>query len=57
VVITWEFSVFADYNHRARWTQGQVYTWLRARKQTGRGEATSGLGFDLLVEKDGSQVS
>ena len=36
----------------ARWTQGQVYTWLRARKQTGRGEATSGLSFDRLVDKN-----
>lgn len=44
----------SQYFSRARWTQGQVYTWLRARKQTGRGEATSGLGFDRLVDKDGN---
>ncbi len=24
--------------------------WLRVRRQTGRGEGTSGLGFDLLVD-------
>jgi hypothetical protein len=31
--------------------QGQVYTWLRAQKQTGRGEAASGLAFDRLVDQ------
>jgi hypothetical protein len=35
--------------------QGQVYTWLRVQKQTGRGEASSGLAFDRLVDKDGSE--
>ena len=35
---------------RTRWTGGEVYTWLRVRKQTGRGEASSGLGFDLLAD-------
>lgn len=44
----------SQYYSRARWTQGQIYTWLRARKQTGRGEATSGLAFDRLVDKDGN---
>lgn len=44
----------SQYHSRARWTQGQVYTWLRARKQTGRGEAASGLAFDRLVDKDGN---
>ncbi len=44
----------SQYYSRARWTQGEVYTWLRARKQTGRGEATSGLAFDRLVDKDGN---
>jgi hypothetical protein len=41
-----------QYYARSRWTQGQVYTWLRARKQTGRGEASSGLAFDRLVDKN-----
>jgi hypothetical protein len=41
-----------EYYSRSRWTQGQVYTWLRVQKQTGRGEASSGLGFDRLVNKD-----
>ncbi len=30
-------------------TDGRIYTWLRVRKQTGRGEASSGLGFDRIV--------
>jgi len=41
-----------QYYARARWTQGQVYTWLRAQKQTGRGEAASGLAFDRLVDQN-----
>jgi hypothetical protein len=35
---------------RTRWTDGKVYTWLRVRRQTGRGEGSSGLGFDELVD-------
>jgi hypothetical protein len=34
---------------RTRWTDGRVYTWLRVRKQTGRGEGSSGLAFDELA--------
>jgi hypothetical protein len=34
---------------RTRWTDGRIYTWLRVRKQTGRGEGSSGLGFDELI--------
>ncbi|RKS28635.1 hypothetical protein BJ917_1531 [Pseudomonas sp. WPR_5_2] len=34
---------------RTRWTGGQVYTWLRVRRGTGRGEGSSGLGFDEIV--------
>ncbi|HTY30752.1 hypothetical protein [Mycobacterium sp.] len=34
---------------RTRWTDGQVYTWLRVRRQTGRGEGSSGLAFDQLI--------
>jgi hypothetical protein len=33
---------------RTRWTDGRVYTWLRVRRQTGRGEASSGLAFDEI---------
>lgn len=34
---------------RTRWTDGQVYTWLRVTRQTGRGEGSSGLAFDQTV--------
>jgi hypothetical protein len=34
---------------RTRWTDGHVYTWLRVHRQTGRGEGSSGLGFDELI--------
>jgi hypothetical protein len=34
---------------RTRWTGGRVVIWLAARRETGRGEASSGLAFDLLV--------
>jgi hypothetical protein len=44
-----------QYFSRSRWTQGQVFIWLRVQKQTGRGEASSGLAFDLLVDKDGNE--
>ena len=43
----------AQYFERSRWVQGQVFTWLRVQKQTGRGEAASGLAFDRLVDKNG----
>jgi hypothetical protein len=36
---------------RTRWGDGRVYTWLGAQRQTGRGEASSGLAFDRLVPK------
>ncbi|HTZ30200.1 MAG TPA: hypothetical protein VMC83_39770 [Streptosporangiaceae bacterium] len=42
-----------QYFERTRWTQGQVFTWLRVQKQAGRGEAGSGLGFDRLVDENG----
>jgi hypothetical protein len=44
-----------QYYSRSRWTQGQLFTWLRVQKQTGRGEASSGLAFDRLVDKDGNE--
>jgi len=44
-----------QYYSRARWTQGQVFTWQRVEKQVGRGEAASGLAFDRLVGKDGAE--
>ena len=35
---------------RTRWTNGAAYVWLGARKQTGRGERSSGLAFDTIVD-------
>jgi hypothetical protein len=35
---------------RTRWTDGRVYVWLRVSRQTGRGEGSSGLAFDQLVD-------
>jgi hypothetical protein len=45
-----------QYFSRCRWTQGEVYTWLRVQKQTGRGEASSGLAFDRLVDKNQAET-
>ena len=35
---------------RTRWSDGRVVTWLGVRKQTGRGEGSSGLRFDGLID-------
>ena len=35
---------------RTRWTDGRVCVWIRVRRQTGRGEGTSGLRFDSLAD-------
>jgi hypothetical protein len=40
--------VFQAYQ-RTRWTDGRVWTWLGVRRQTGRGEGSSGLAFDQLI--------
>jgi len=34
---------------RTRWNNGKVFVWLGMRKITGRGEGSSGLGFDRIV--------
>jgi len=34
---------------RTRWWDGRTYTWVGRRKQTGRGQGSSGLAFDSLV--------
>ncbi|HEX6124576.1 MAG TPA: hypothetical protein VFZ23_04315 [Pyrinomonadaceae bacterium] len=36
---------------RTRWNDGRVFVWLGVRKTTGRGEGSSGLGFDRIVAK------
>jgi hypothetical protein len=45
-----------QYYSRTRWTSGRVFTWFRAQKQTGRGEASSGLGFDRLVDQNSQEA-
>jgi hypothetical protein len=35
---------------RTRWRDGRVWLWLGVRKQTGRGEKSSGLAFDQIIE-------
>ncbi len=34
---------------RTRWTNGEVFVWLGMKKETGKGEGSSGLAFDQLV--------
>jgi hypothetical protein len=36
---------------RARWHDGSVHVWLAARSEVGRGEGSSGLGYDRLIDK------
>ncbi len=40
---------------RTRWHQGKVLVWLGVRKQTGRGEGSSGLAFDRILDKKTQQ--
>ena len=35
---------------RTRWRDGRAWVWLGIRKRTGRGEGSSGLAFDRIVE-------
>jgi hypothetical protein len=37
---------------RTRWYDGRVVTWLGIRKNTGRGEGSSGLAFDQIIPTD-----
>jgi hypothetical protein len=36
---------------RTRWYNGKIFIWLGIRKQTGRGEGSSGLRFDYLINQ------
>jgi hypothetical protein len=36
---------------RTRWRKGRTFLRLGAQRQTGRGEASSGLAFDRIVPK------
>lgn len=44
------FVITTNYQ-RARWFDGSTHVWLGRKKQTGRGEAFSGLLYDTLVPK------
>ena len=35
---------------RTRWIDGKAVVWISVRKQTGRGEGSSGLSFDRLLD-------
>jgi hypothetical protein len=39
----------------ARWIDGSSWTWTALRTQIGRGEGSSGLQFDQVVEQSGAQ--
>jgi hypothetical protein len=36
---------------RTRWGNGKVFVWFGVRKTTGRGEGSSGLGFDRIISR------
>ena len=40
---------------RTRWNGGKVFVWYGLRKTTGRGEGSSGLGFDMILDKKTKQ--
>lgn len=42
--------VFHTYQ-RTRWTDGRAIVWLGVSRQTGRGEGSSGLGFDQILDQ------
>ncbi len=48
-------AVVSQAYQRTRWTDGRVIVWLGARKQTGRGEGSSGLAFDRIVNAPAGQ--
>jgi hypothetical protein len=39
----------------SRWVDGTSWLWTGFRKQVGRGEGSSGLLFDQLLERDAEQ--
>jgi hypothetical protein len=39
---------------RTRWTSGEACVWIGVRKQPGRGERSSGLAFDTIVNAKGA---
>jgi hypothetical protein len=49
-----EGIVVKEQFRRTRWTKGEAYVWLGVQKQTGRGERSSGLAFDTIVNAGSS---
>lgn len=44
-------GIYVDRSwQRARWVQGRTVTWVGRRKSAGRGERSSGLAFDRIVD-------
>jgi hypothetical protein len=43
-------TVVEQSYQRTRWRDGRTIVWLGVRRGTGRGEASSGLAFDRLVD-------
>jgi hypothetical protein len=43
-------AVLTQSYQRTRWTDGRVWLWLGCRKKTGRGESSSGLAFDQIID-------
>jgi hypothetical protein len=41
---------------RSRWLNGKTFVWMGRQKQTGRGEGSSQLGFDLVNDLPNSKV-
>jgi hypothetical protein len=48
-------AIVSQSYQRTRWTDGRVIVWLGARKQVGRGQGSSGLAFDHLVNAPAGQ--
>ena len=42
---------------RSRWHDGATFLWLGRRSQTGRGEGSSGLTFDHVLERGEAELS
>jgi hypothetical protein len=50
-----EGAVVYQSFQRTRWKDGKVFIWYGSHKTTGRGEGSSGLGFDRIVGKNSNQ--
>jgi hypothetical protein len=40
---------------RTRWRDGRAWVWFGARKESGRGERSSGLAFDQIPSRASNQ--